>query len=264
MKARRRAPAGRRRPRSRNRIASMPAPRAEVEDTSMSDRVAMLPGERPWWRRLLGHVITVAIVVALVLVGRWGYREWKVSGLAPRLQKAPAEKPDDEAVGTLLTLRCASAREALWNHADGSALRCYLPEKHLYMWVTPRKTDGTQLLMYYRLPPGSADAILPWNVVWKGNGVSYRNVELTKLSLAGEKLTAEFKLADTLPAILGLSADEVHRAEFKPEEFVKLVDTCELDVRKAPLTHPDLGWPANLLKRAGALTPKVYDKLRKK
>jgi hypothetical protein len=227
-----------------------------------SDMAAPLPGERPLWRKVVSFLVTAAIIVLCAWVGRVIFREWKAGKLGSRLGAA-AGKPDDEAVGGLINLRCSSADEALTTYADGSELRCYLPSRHIFLWSAAPKADGTQLLMYYRPAPGSEDSILPWSSSWKGNGVSYRTVALTRLEAAGEKLTVEFKLGDTLPAVTGIGAQAVHRAEFTVDEFLKLVDSCELDVPKGGLSHPDLGWPANLLKRAGALTPAVHEKLRK-
>jgi hypothetical protein len=228
----------------------------------MAERIAVLE-ERPFWKRALGFVIWAAVIIACVIGGRWGYRQWRASQLIPRLA-AIQDVPDDAVLGGLVNLRCAAADEALSLYAADSVLRCYSPRRRFFLWTVPPKVDGTQLLMYYRVAPGSEEAILPWSTSWRGNGVSYRSVGITGLALEGEKLSVRFRLSKELSATTGLAVDAKYSSEFTLDEFAKLMDNCELDVRKEGLSHPDLGWPANLLKRAGALTPAAHDKLRGK
>ncbi len=229
----------------------------------MSDRAAPLAERPPWQKKLLSFAIWLAVTIACVLAGRWGYRKWRTSQLAPRLTVI-TDTPDDAALGELVGLRCSGADEALSAYAADSVLRCYSPAKRFFLWTAPPKSDGVQLLMYYRVLPGSEGAILPWTTVWKGNGVRYHSAEVTGLALEGEKVTVSFKLSKDLSSATGLAAGAQYNAGFTLEEFAKLMDNCELDVKKEGLSHPDLGWPANLLKRAGALTPEVLGKLQKK
>jgi len=119
-------------------------------------------------------------------------------------------------------------------------------------------------LMHYRLAPGSEDALLPWSVSWKGSGISYGSVELTRLEAAGGKLAVAFRLSASLSRTTGLPEGKSYAASFTPDEFLKLMDEGELEVKKASLYDADLGWPASLLARAGAFSDAVREKLKKK
>jgi len=226
---------------------------------------AALCASRPAWKRAVSFLLWVLAVILCAAGARLAYRYWRVSQLAPRLAGIRG-KPDDAALGGLVNLRCGAADARLLDYALESPLRCYSPRRRFFLWTAPPGADGTQLLMYYRVVPGSEGALLPWNRVWRGNGVSYRSVRITGLEFrtGGEKLGVEFKLSKALSATTGLPAEKRFTAEFPLDEFVKLVQNAELDVPKAGLSHPDLGWPANLLERAGELTPEVLDKLRGK
>ncbi len=237
--------------------------RKESEGVRTGEMIASQ--DRPAWKRAGSLLLWALVIVLCVVAGRLGYRYWRVSQLAPRLASIK-DKPDDAALGGLVNLRCAAADSKLADYALESPLRCYSTKRRFFLWTAPPKVDGTQLLMYYRVAPGTEGALLSWNAVWKGNGVSYRSAQITGAEFlsGGEKLSVEFKLSQDLCAATGLAVDKRHTAEFTIDEFVKLIEDTELDVPKSGLSHPDLGWPVNLLKRAGVLTPEVHDKLRGK
>jgi hypothetical protein len=195
-----------------------------------------------------------------------GYRHWKMGRLAPRLQQAVG-KPDDVVLGELVNLHCAAADRKLSEYAAGSPLRCYSASLRFFLWTAPPGQDGVQQLVVYRMAPRGEGVLLPWQRVWKASGISYCNAQVTGAEIvtrAGDgQLRLEFKLCGELAEVTGLPAEARYTAVFACGEFAKLVEKAELDVPKSGLSHPDLAWPASLLKHADALTPEVHDRLRK-
>lgn len=223
------------------------------------DRIS---AQRPLWKRGLSFAISIAVILLCVWLGRTLHREYQAGQLAPQLEAATG-KPTD-AIGDLISLRCDSADEALAKYAAGSPRRCYFAKRRIFLWAGPRAEDGTQLLMYYRLAPGSEDALLGWNVRWQGKGIGYDSAELIRLGAADGKLTVEFRLSPSFAGTAGLAGGKSHTASFTPDEFVQLMDDGELKIKKASLRKAAYGWPVNLLERAGAFTDEVRGKLKKK